>query len=684
LTISFRARRRAAALAIVCAGSLSDACASSRTELPDEVAPGPHTDLIQKLTRPLGAESMVLSPDGRHVAALLEGVDLRSVMLIDAQTLAVREIVGKESPWGEWSARKYGYVMPTSVAWADNDKLIVCLNLGECDTFDLEGRKEYELGDRVYRRIEQDGKPTGKVVVHRRGFGSPYYQVDTRTGEATSIPLGLSGNTGDELFDAKGNLRVVTAIESHWFSQDAKASTWYRKDNASAWQLVQQVGLTEDRWQAVFASADSDTLIVASRQGRDTRAIFHFDAAGRTFADMMAGHPTEDLGGILSEEGGDLLRVQTFGLKPQTVWLDPAWKGLQAAVDQALPDHVNTLSGRIGGNVLVRSWSDVDPGHYFLLDSARMTMRSLASARTAVDAAAMRPMKAITYSSLDGRSIPAYLTLPSATGPQPMVVYVHGGPQLRDYWGWNAEVQLLAAAGYVVFQPQFRGSAGFGAAFEQAGWHQWGLAMQDDVTAGVRYLVDKGIADPKRICIYGASYGGYAALWGLAKTPELYRCGVSLAGVTDIGEMLTDWSDANADEAGRAWHRKMLGDEKTDKASFDAVSPEKHANRIQAPVLIEHGEEDIRVPIGHAKRMTRALEGAGKPVWTRWYAREAHGFRYLADQRIFLADLLGFLDRYIAPTASMAAAPTAPGSAAAAPGPAVAGTGQAGAGVPTH
>jgi dipeptidyl aminopeptidase/acylaminoacyl peptidase len=662
MTAPIRARRLAAALAFGCAGLSPSAQATSRTELPDEADLGWHEPLVTALTAPVGIASMALSPDGRHIAALVDGIEIRSVMLIDAQTLEPREIVGKQAPWGPTMAQRYGYVIPHSIGWADNDKLIVCFNFnhGECDTFDLKGRKEYELGDDVFRRIEENGKPTGKVVVRRRGFGSPYYRVDVHTGEATVIPLGVSGDTRDEIFDAKGNLRVVTSVESRWFSHDARMTTWYRRSDASPWQNVQQTGLTEERWLAMFASADDDSLVVASRLGRDTRAVFRFDPSKKEMVDLMAGHPTEDLGATPTEDASDLLRVQTLGLKPETVWLDGAWKGLQTAIDQTLPDHVNVLTGRVGGNVLVHSWSDVDPGHYFILDSAHMTLRSLGAAHAAVDAASMRPMKAFRYRSFDGKSIPAYLTLPAASGPQPMVVFVHGGPQARDDWGWNLEVQVLAGAGYVVFQPQFRGSSGFGAAFEQAGWHQWGLAMQDDITAGVRHLVEKGIADPKRICIYGASYGGYAALWGLEKTPELYRCGISFAGVTDIGEMLTDWSDANAEDIGREWHRKMLGDEKTDKASFDAVSPEKHADRVQAPVLIEHGDEDIRVPIGHAKRMTHALEAAGKPVWTRWFRKEAHGFRYLDDQRLFLADLLTFLDRYIAPTPSPAASGATP------------------------
>jgi dipeptidyl aminopeptidase/acylaminoacyl peptidase len=235
-----------------------------------------------------------------------------------------------------------------------------------------------------------------------------------------------------------------------------------------------------------------------------------------------------------------------------------------------------------------------------------------------------------------------------------MVVYLHGGPIARDDWGWDEDVQLMAAAGYAVFQPQFRGSSGFGRKFEVAGYRQWGLAMQDDVTAGVKEMIRRGVADPQRICIYGASYGGYAALWGLAKNPELYRCGVSLAGVSDIGELFTDWSDTNASKLGPEAMRFFIGDVDTMKAQFDAVSPEKHADRIKVPVLIAHGTEDKRVKIGHGKRMASALEAAHQSVETHWYDNEPHGLSYQADRKDFDLALLAFLDRNIGPASSMA------------------------------
>jgi dipeptidyl aminopeptidase/acylaminoacyl peptidase len=242
------------------------------------------------------------------------------------------------------------------------------------------------------------------------------------------------------------------------------------------------------------------------------------------------------------------------------------------------------------------------------------------------------------------------------SGPGPVVVLIHGGPTARDSWEWNAEVQLLASRGYVVFQPQFRGSSGFGRRFEEAGYGQWGKAMQDDITAGVAHLIRKGIADPKRICIVGASYGGYAALWGLVKTPELYRCGVSVSGVADIAYMFSDSSDTSKNKVSREVMLSRIGDKKMGGQLFDPVSPLLHAAEIQAPVLMFHGEEDERVPISHSKKMRDALERNKKKVRLITFDDEKHGFEYVRNQSVYYTELLRFLDEHIGQKAAVAPA----------------------------
>lgn len=364
----------------------------------------------------------------------------------------------------------------------------------------------------------------------------------------------------------------------------------------------------------------------------------------------MAGHPTQD---ILVTDGLDTAefrRVVTNGMKVKQYWFDETWAYMQASVDAALPDTQNILSGDPAKRLLVFSYSDTNPGQWYQLEIPAMSMRYLGSQIPNVDSSKERPMQIRTYKARDGMRIPAYLTLPEKIdSPQPTIVMIHGGPTERDHWGWDREVQILAGSGYVVFQPQFRGSDGFGRKFREAGYGQWGLAMQDDITDGVEYLIKEGIADPKRIRIYGASYGGYAALWGLVKTPDLYRCGVSFAGVSDIEFMFHDRSDRNSSKAVRELMRFHIGDAKLDRAQFDAVSPLKHADQIKAPILLMHGTADERVPISHSRKMLAALQENKKTYEWQEFEDERHGLSRPRNRIFFYSKLVEFFGKYIGP-----------------------------------
>jgi dipeptidyl aminopeptidase/acylaminoacyl peptidase len=260
-------------------------------------------------------------------------------------------------------------------------------------------------------------------------------------------------------------------------------------------------------------------------------------------------------------------------------------------------------------------------------------------------------METIQYSARDGLKVNAYLTRPAdATGPAPMVVLIHGGPQIRDQWEWNEEVQVLASQGYVVFQPQFRGSTGFGRSFEEAGRRQWGRAMQDDITDGVAHLVERKIADPGRICIYGASYGGYAALWGVVKTPDLYKCGASFAGVSDLADLLTGSFMDDSTAATREWRRAQVGDPDTERAKLDEVSPLKHADKIRVPLLIAYGEEDTRVLPSQSKAMVKALRNLDKPVESISFEGARHGLFSSRDKERYYRALLAFFGKHLAVT----------------------------------
>jgi len=232
--------------------------------------------------------------------------------------------------------------------------------------------------------------------------------------------------------------------------------------------------------------------------------------------------------------------------------------------------------------------------------------------------------------------------------PRPAVVVVHGGPFLRGAsWAWRAEAQFLASRGYVVIEPEFRGSTGWGDAHYRAGWKQWGGTMIDDITDALRHVVNAGIADPKRVCVMGSSYGGYATLMSLVKEPDLYRCGIAHAAVTDLRHRFEiPWSDL--DLLGRRVVLPLtMGDLHDDAAMFVTQSPLEQVQRIKAPVLLLHGDDDLRVPVQNGERMRDALKKAGKQVEWVLYPDEGHGFSRPANELDYWRRVETFLSRHL-------------------------------------
>jgi dipeptidyl aminopeptidase/acylaminoacyl peptidase len=252
------------------------------------------------------------------------------------------------------------------------------------------------------------------------------------------------------------------------------------------------------------------------------------------------------------------------------------------------------------------------------------------------------------YTARDGHKIPAYVTQPpgKADGPRPAVVLVHGGPWARGGdWQWDDEAQFLASRGYVVIQPEFRGSTGFGTAHFRAGWKQWGGAMQDDLADAAQWAVKQGWADPKRIGIMGASYGGYATLMGLIKHPDIFRCGVEWVGVTDLSLMFSSAMSDISQESRDYGLRTLLGDPDKDAALLSRNSPVNRAAELKQPLLMAYGAEDLRVPIEHADRLRSALGKVNPNVVSVVYRNEGHGWRHEDNRIDFWTKVEAFLDK---------------------------------------
>lgn len=594
--------------------------------------------------------SLSLSPDGRYVAgiAYTESATAAFLMDLEADAANLRLLAKPERD----PRYVYGQI-PIAVNWVTNDLLAVDYNNRESVSIDLSGKQVASLGERFIRRMSKAGPLAESVLVYRDEEDGDIDLVNARTGNRQRFRVSLPGKPAAWAFDESGELRAVTMIDSSRWSGTSKISNWYRRAATQDWQLLQEwpVSALNEVWYPFDVLPQADTLAVSSRQGRDTWAVFKYDAVSRQHVELMAAHARDDILLVEGLDAPNVERVITGGLRPQTFWFDARWASLQAGIDAALPGRTNDLQGDKNGRVLVTSYGDVDPGRWYVLDTRTSKLREIVAAMPKIDPAGMHTKQTMRYAARDGLSIPAYLTRPAGSDgqPAPTVVLIHGGPHVRDRWDWDQEVQMLAESGYVVFQPQFRGSSGFGRRFEDAGYRQWGRSMQDDIADGVRYLVQEKIADPARVCIVGASYGGYAAMWGAIKTPELYRCAASFAGVSDLADWLSSglWDDTSP--VTRAIRRDRIGDPDKDRIALDEISPLKHADRLRTPIFIAHGSLDRRVLASQSRAMVEALKRAGQPVEWMWFDEDGHGFSTAKSRVRYYAALLDFLGRHLAP-----------------------------------
>ncbi|HEY0164078.1 MAG TPA: S9 family peptidase, partial [Sphingomicrobium sp.] len=327
---------------------------------------------------------------------------------------------------------------------------------------------------------------------------------------------------------------------------------------------------------------------------------------------------------------------------------DADMKALQVKLDRAIPESVNIPVGWSDDNKRALIWSSSasDPGRYFLLDRASSKMHLIMEPYPHIDPTMLAPVKLVRYQARDGLSLPAFLTLPKGKEAKglPLIIFPHGGPFARDHWVYDSSVQFFANRGYAVLQPQFRGSIGYGKDFVTRGFGEWGRKMQDDLDDGVDWLARSGQIDPKRVCIVGSSYGGYAAMWGAIRNPERYRCAASMAGVSDVPAMLRfDKKLFSAPRYFREWRTRISGEGKID---LRAVSPIRFADRMKVPLFIAHGEKDDNVQAKQSRAMAEAVKKAGADVTSVFYKDSGHGFDNSADHEDWLRRLEAFLAKH--------------------------------------
>ena len=413
---------------------------------------------------------------------------------------------------------------------------------------------------------------------------------------------------------------------------------------------------------AGFHADPSKLYVMALHEGRD--AIFEFDLRTKQLGALAFAHPEVDIDGLQHDPGPErrVVGARYVVDRPAIHFFDEAAEREHRALALAFEKefgapvfHELVSVSTDGVQQLIEVTSEVQPPVYYLYDRAKRAIRRILEQRPSLKPEHLAATQRVTYQARDGLSIPAYLTLPRGASPKnlPVVVNVHGGPWSRDSIGWDPEVQLLANRGFAVFQMNFRGSTGLGRKHLEAGYREWGQKIQDDITDGVKWLIAEGIADPDRIGITGGSYGGYATLVGLSKTPELYRAGAAYASVTDIEFLLSDdkWYDW-----GYEWHETMVGGERGDKERLRESSPLRRVAAVRSPVLLGHGADDQRVHVRQSQRMAEALRKAGKDVEYLEFPDEVHGFLLEANRVRWYEALVAFFEKNLAPRAAPAPA----------------------------
>ena len=620
----------------------------------------------------------VLSPDGMSVAVRIVNVNgRRQLATLDTGDFSKVKVIatfdGADVGSAQWIDDKrliYEVWSQQDPAYYRSVYLRYAIDSDGSNSIKLDGRGLAVVQTAIARNpMEQfvrsltDG--SGDVIsakwtqTSKYGYGNHWIDsipmlYDTRTGHEKDILTGrVPHGIQQWIVDGQGHVRAGMSSENGEttiFSFDAQG-TWAERARFSTW------GASKTRFWPIGIATDGKLYVLHSTgEAGSGEALFVADVMTGKLADSpVISARGFDIDPILIE---DRRQHKIIGVRYQTdaegvAWFDDAMKSIQAKLDAQLPGRINRLVPASCGcstKVLVTSYSDRQPPDYFIFDRSTGKLQKIGSSRHKIDPRQTAATDFYRIKARDGLEIPVYVTKPHGKGPWPTVVLVHGGPFERGWtWEWDGESQFLAARGYLVVKPEFRGSDGYGDALRIAGYRQWGLKMQDDIADATRWAADQGLADPQRTCIAGASYGGYATLMGLVRYRELYRCGVAWSAVTDL-TLMHDiyWSDMG-DEYRENGLPYLVGDVDKDAAQFAATSPLQQAAHIDRPLLLAHGSIDSRVPIDHATKLLRALQAHHAPVEWIEYTDEAHGWFKPQTRVDFYDRMADFLDRNIGP-----------------------------------
>ena len=468
------------------------------------------------------------------------------------------------------------------------------------------------------------------------------YDLDLSTGALTLVAEN-PGNITSWGADHAGQIRYAIAT-------DGVNSTYlYRETPKAPFKPVLTTSF-RDSFAPQFFTADNRKLYVASNIGRDKTAVVLVDPATAKEEKLVYERGDVDIAGLAWSKARKRASYASYETaKAERHYLDPDAEKLFKGLEAKLAGYQVTVQSTTDdeNRMIVAAANDRTAGTRYLYDRKADKLTKLGDVSPWLPEARMAAQKPIVYTARDGLPINGYLTLPPGKEAKnlPVIVNPHGGPWYRDSWGFNPEVQFLASRGYAVLQMNFRGSTGYGRKFWEASFKEWGGKMQDDISDGVQWLVKEGIADPKRVCIYGASYGGYATLAALAYTPDLYACGVDYVGVSNLFTFLNTippyWKPY------LEMMHEMVGHPEKDKALLTRASPALNADKIRAPLLIAQGARDPRVNKDESDQMVAALKARGVEVPYIVKDNEGHGFHNEENQFAFYEQMEKFLDKHI-------------------------------------
>lgn len=468
------------------------------------------------------------------------------------------------------------------------------------------------------------------------------YRININTGEMEMIAQN-PGNIVGWQTDHEGTLRIAVT------SDGVNTSVLYRDTEKDDFQVLITTNFKETM-SPLFFTFDNKNLYVASNIGRDKTAIYTYDIKNKETTQLIFEHPEVDVTSLLRSDKRKKITGATYFIdKRHYHFFDEEREQLQQNLEELLPGYevIITSMSKDERKVMVRTYSDRSLGAYYYLNRDTDEFIKLVDVSPWLDEEELAEMKPVTYTSRDGLTIHGYLTLPKGLKAKnlPVVVNPHGGPWGRNTWGYRSEVQFLANRGYAVLQMNFRTSTGYGRKFWEAGFKQWGLAIQDDITDGVKWLIDEGIADPKRVGIYGGSFGGYAALAGVTFTPDLYACGVDYVGISNLFTLIKTippyW------EPMREMFYEMMGHPEKDKELYEKISPLFHADKIKAPLFVAQGANDPRVNKAESDQIVEALKKRGVEVLYMVKENEGHGFRNEENRFDFYRAMEKFLSKHL-------------------------------------